>query len=63
VIDPRPKFGLSAVEYAALKLDNSTVLMGMVVDGVAEVLNLSRQEIEDRPDLARSLRRSIAWYG
>jgi purine-binding chemotaxis protein CheW len=63
VIDLRLKFGLPALEYTArtciivtqLKSDNSTVLMGIVVDGVAEVLNLSGQEIEDTPDFGEKL--------
>lgn len=63
VIDLRLKFGLPAADYTAktciivtqLKSDHSTVLMGVVVDGVAEVLNLSGQEIEDTPDFGEKL--------
>jgi purine-binding chemotaxis protein CheW len=63
VIDLRLKFGLPAAEYTArtciivtqLKSDNSTVLIGVVVDCVAEVLSLSGQEIEDTPDFGEKL--------
>jgi purine-binding chemotaxis protein CheW len=63
VIDLRLKFGLPAAEYTArtciivtqLKSDNSTVLTGIVVDGVSEVLNLSGQEIENTPDFGEKL--------
>jgi purine-binding chemotaxis protein CheW len=63
VIDLRLKFGLPAVDYTArtciivtqLRSDNATVLMGIVVDGVAEVLSLSGSEIEDTPDFGEKL--------
>jgi len=63
VVDLRLKFGLPPADYTArtciivtqLKSDNSTVLIGVVVDGVAEVLNLSTQEIEDTPDFGEKL--------
>lgn len=63
VIDLRLKFGLPAVDYTArtciivtqLKSDDSTVLIGIVVDGVAEVLNLAGQEIEDTPDFGEKI--------
>jgi purine-binding chemotaxis protein CheW len=58
VIDLRLKFGLPPVEYTQrtciivtqVKGEASTVLMGIVVEGVSEVLNLSGSEIEDSPD-------------
>jgi purine-binding chemotaxis protein CheW len=58
VIDLRLKFGLEAAEYtqrtciivAQLQGDNGPLLMGVVVDGVSEVLNLTGAEIEDVPD-------------
>src|SRR5580692_856625 len=63
VIDLRLKFGLPAVDYTArtciivtqLKSDNSTVLIGIVVDAVSEVLNLAGQESEDTPDFGEKL--------
>lgn len=58
VIDLRLKFGLPAAEYtqrtciivAQLEADSGPILMGVVVDGVSEVLNLTGAEIEDAPD-------------
>jgi purine-binding chemotaxis protein CheW len=47
VIDLRLKFGLDAAEYTQR---TGSVLMGIVVDGVSEVLNLAGSEIEDTPD-------------
>lgn len=64
VIDLRLKFGLPAAEYtqrtciivAQVSGEHaSTVLMGVVVDGVSEVLNLSAQEIEDTPDFGEDI--------
>jgi purine-binding chemotaxis protein CheW len=58
VVDLRMKFGLPEVEYTQrtciIVIQVSTgaghVLMGTVVDGVAEVLNLTGADIEDTPD-------------
>src|SRR5579883_2521751 len=62
VIDLRLKFGLDAAEYTQrtciivtqIQGESSSVLMGIVVDGVSEVLNLSGAEIEDTPDFGDS---------
>src|SRR6476620_8332719 len=58
VIDLRLKFGLAAAEYTQrtciivtqVQGESGAVLMGIVVDGVSEVLNLTPSEIEDTPD-------------
>ena len=58
VIDLRLKFGLAAAEYTQrtciivteIQGESGAVLMGIVVDGVSEVLNLAGSEIEDTPD-------------
>src|SRR5215831_4974131 len=58
VVDLRLKFGLPAAEYtqrtciivAQIQGESGPVLIGIVVDGVSEVLNLTAQEIEDTPD-------------
>ncbi len=63
VIDLRLKFGLPAAEYTQrtciivtqLQGESGHVLMGIVVDGVSEVLNLSAGEIEDTPDFGEEL--------
>jgi purine-binding chemotaxis protein CheW len=57
VVDLRLKFGLSPVEYSrrtciiVVQLSGSgqSVLTGIVVDAVAEVLNLAAADIEDTP--------------
>src|SRR4051794_32582872 len=53
VIDLRLKFGLPQVEYSQrtsiIVVRIGELLMGIVVDGVSEVLNLSAGEIEDTP--------------
>jgi len=62
VIDLRLKFGLNAADYTQrtciivtqVQGDSSFVMMGIVVDGVSEVLNLSGAEIEDTPDFGDS---------
>ncbi|HUA57666.1 MAG TPA: chemotaxis protein CheW [Verrucomicrobiae bacterium] len=62
VIDLRLKFGLDAAEYTQrtciivtqVQGESSSVMMGIVVDGVSEVLNLSGAEIEDTPDFGES---------
>jgi purine-binding chemotaxis protein CheW len=58
VIDLRLKFGLAATEYtqrtciivAQLQGESGSMLMGVIVDGVSEVLSLAGAEIEDAPD-------------
>jgi purine-binding chemotaxis protein CheW len=63
VIDLRLKFGLPAAEYTQRTCiivtqvagENSTLLMGIVVDGVSEVLTLTGQEIEDTPDFGEDI--------
>jgi purine-binding chemotaxis protein CheW len=58
VVDLRLKFGLPELEYTQRTCiivvqvagASSAMLMGIVVDGVAEVLNLNAGEIENTPD-------------
>jgi purine-binding chemotaxis protein CheW len=58
VVDLRLKFGLPPAEYTRrtciivvhLRGGANSVLTGIVVDGVAEVLNLAAADIEDTPD-------------
>lgn len=58
VVDLRLKFSMAAAEYTQrtciivtqVQSEGSTVMVGIVVDGVSEVLNLTGQEIEDTPD-------------
>src|ERR1043165_7830811 len=63
VIDLRLKFGLSAAEYTQrtciivtqVQGESGSMMMGIVVDGVSEVLNLTASEIEDTPDFGESV--------
>jgi purine-binding chemotaxis protein CheW len=63
VIDLRIKFGLAASEYTQrtciivtqVQGDSGFVLMGIIVDGVSEVLNLAASEIEDTPDFGEDI--------
>lgn len=58
VVDLRLKFGLPEQAYTQrtciivvqVKNEGGPMLMGIVVDGVAEVLNLAAADIEDTPD-------------
>jgi len=58
VVDLRLKFGLPEMEYTQrtciivvqVHLGASLLLMGIVVDGVSEVLNLAGADIEDTPE-------------
>jgi purine-binding chemotaxis protein CheW len=58
VIDLRLKFGLPDAEYgqrtciivAQVLGESRPILMGVIVDAVSEVLNLTDAEIEDTPD-------------
>ena len=61
VVDLRLKFGLPAVEYSQrtciivvqLRRGVNSVLTGIVVDSVADVLNLAAADIEDTPDFGQ----------
>ena len=61
VVDLRLKFGLPEVDYTQrtciivvqVQGDKGSTLMGIVVDGVAEVLNLAAADIEDTPDFGQ----------
>jgi purine-binding chemotaxis protein CheW len=63
VIDLRLKFGLPPAEYTQrtcivvtqLQGESGPILMGTVVDGVSEVLNLTAAEIEDTPDFGEDV--------
>jgi len=63
VIDLRIKFGLPASEYTQrtciivtqVQSESGSVLMGIIVDGVSEVLNLAAGEIEDTPDFGEDI--------
>jgi purine-binding chemotaxis protein CheW len=64
VIDLRLKFGLQAAEYTQRTCiivvqvtgeHAAPIQMGIVVDGVSEVVNLSSQEIEDTPDFGEDI--------
>jgi purine-binding chemotaxis protein CheW len=58
VVDLRLKFGLPPEEYTArtciivvrTRQNEEDMMIGIVVDGVAEVLNLAAADIEDTPD-------------
>jgi len=61
VIDLRLKFGLPPADYnqrtciivAQVEGEAAQLVMGLVVDGVSEVLNLAAAEIEDTPDFGQ----------
>jgi purine-binding chemotaxis protein CheW len=63
VIDLRLKFHLPAAEYTQrtciivtqVQGESGPLLMGIVVDGVSEVLNLTAAEIEDTPDFGEEI--------
>jgi purine-binding chemotaxis protein CheW len=63
VIDLRLKFDLPAAEYTQrsciivtqVQGESAPVLMGIIVDGVSEVLNLTAAEIEDTPDFGEEV--------
>jgi len=58
VVDLRLKFGLPPVEYTPrtcivvvrIEQQHETLMIGMIVDGVVEVLSLTEADIEDTPD-------------
>jgi len=63
VVDLRLKFGLPETEYTQrtciivvqVQGEAGVMLMGIVVDGVAEVLNLVSGDIEDTPDFGQGV--------
>lgn len=64
VIDLRRKFGLESVEYTQrtcivvlqVTQEDTSMMMGVIVDGVSEVLTLQESEIEDSPDFGEDMR-------
>ena len=63
VIDLRLKFNMDSIDYSertciiVVEIDakSGTVLLGIVVDAVSEVLNIKREEIEETPTFGISL--------
>lgn len=63
VMDLRLKFGLVAMDYTErtciivveIAREGQSVLMGIVVDSVSEVLNIKSAEIEDAPNFGSNL--------
>jgi purine-binding chemotaxis protein CheW len=63
VIDLRLKFGLPPADYTQrtcivvtqLQGEAGLILMGVIVDGVSEVLNLAASDIEDTPDFGEEV--------
>jgi len=63
VIDLRLKFGLPVAEYTErtciivieISKDNGSILIGILVDSVSEVLNIKGADIEDTPDFGSNL--------
>jgi purine-binding chemotaxis protein CheW len=63
VIDLRLKFGLPFSEYTQrtciivtqVQGESAPILMGIVVDGVSEVINFAVGEIEDTPDFGEDI--------
>ncbi len=63
VMDLRLKFGMGEIPYTdrtciivvEIDGDSGTVLIGIVVDAVSEVLNISKEEIEDTPSFGTKL--------
>jgi purine-binding chemotaxis protein CheW len=63
VVDLRLKFGLPELEYSQRTCiivvqvvgEAGPMLMGVVVDGVSDVLNLTGSDIEDTPDFGRGV--------
>lgn len=59
VVDLRLKFGLPQAEYgprtSIIVVKVGELLMGTIVDGVSEVLNLSAADIEDTPDFGKGV--------
>ncbi len=63
VVDLRLKFGLMEKEFtqrtciivAQVEAGDLSLLMGIIVDGVSEVLNLTGDDIEDTPDFGHGV--------
>ncbi len=62
MIDLRLKFGgrgeytqRTCIIVTQIQGESGPILMGIVVDGVSEVLNLTGQEIEDTPDFGEAI--------
>jgi purine-binding chemotaxis protein CheW len=63
VLDLRLKFGLKETEYTQhtcivvvqVIVEAQNMLMGIIVDGVSEVLNLAGSDIEDTPDFGQGV--------
>ena len=63
VIDLRLKFSLPSAEYTQrtciivtqVQGESGLILMGVIVDGVSEVLNLAGSDIEDTPDFGEDV--------
>jgi purine-binding chemotaxis protein CheW len=63
VVDLRLKFGLPEIEYTQrtciivvqIQGESAAMVMGIVVDGVAEVLNLADADIEDTPSFGEEV--------
>ncbi len=63
VVDLRAKFGMPSTEHTqrtciiVVQVEGEThpMLMGIIVDGVAEVLNLMPGDIEDTPDFGQGV--------
>ena len=62
VVDLRLKFGLPQIEYSqrtciiVVQVQAETsMMMGVVVDGVSEVLNLTSTDIQDTPDFGQGV--------
>lgn len=64
VIDLRLRFGLPSVEYTErtciivveIQEEAETIVMGIVVDSVSEVLNIKAEDIEDSPRFGTNLK-------
>ena len=59
VLDLRLKFGMDGVEYgprtSIIVVKVAEVMMGVIVDGVSEVLNLMAGDIENTPDFGHGI--------
>ena len=63
VIDLRLKFGMASIPYndrtciivVEIDAENATVLVGIVVDSVSEVLNIREEDIEETPTFGTKL--------
>jgi purine-binding chemotaxis protein CheW len=63
VVDLRLKFGMPGAEYnqrtciivTQVQGESGSILVGVIVDGVSEVLNLTSSDIEDTPDFGEDV--------